>query len=99
MTEDGIPGDLICTRPFPSMPVGFWGDTPDKTAYKAAYFSKFEGVWAHGDFLLINPKTKGTQTFFNLINAFDDCHKESSLKRELYSTSLINFRTFHAWKK
>ena len=59
MTEDGIPGDLICTRPFPSMPVGFWGDTPDKTAYKAAYFSKFEGVWAHGDFLLINQKTKG----------------------------------------
>jgi len=59
LTEDGIPGDLICTRPFPSMPVGFWGDTPDKTAYKAAYFSKFEGVWAHGDFLLINQKTKG----------------------------------------
>ncbi|HHF7348062.1 TPA: acetoacetate--CoA ligase [Legionella feeleii] len=42
-------GELVCTKPFPSMPVGFWQD-PDKKAYKRAYFDRFDGVWAHGDF-------------------------------------------------
>jgi acetoacetyl-CoA synthetase len=42
-------GELVCTTPFPSMPVGFWNDE-DKTAYKRAYFERFPGVWAHGDF-------------------------------------------------
>lgn len=42
-------GELICKQPFPSMPLGFWGDT-DGSRYRAAYFSGFEGVWTHGDF-------------------------------------------------
>lgn len=42
-------GELVCTKPFPSMPIGFWND-PDKTAYMNAYFTRFPGVWAHGDF-------------------------------------------------
>jgi len=42
-------GELVCTKPFPSMPVGFWNDA-DKTAYKHAYFERFDNVWAHGDF-------------------------------------------------
>ncbi len=41
-------GDLVCTRPFPSMPVGFWND-PGDAKYLAAYFEKFPGVWCHGD--------------------------------------------------
>ncbi len=45
----GEHGELVCTRPFPSAPVGFWND-PDGARYKAAYFERFEGVWAHGDF-------------------------------------------------
>jgi len=45
----GSPGELVCTRPFPSMPIGFWGD-PDGTRYRAAYFERFAGVWCHGDF-------------------------------------------------
>ena len=36
------PGELVCTKPFPSMPVYFWND-PEFKAYKAAYFNKFEG--------------------------------------------------------
>ncbi len=44
-----IRGELVCTQPFPSMPIGFWHDD-NKTAYKNAYFSRFPGVWAHGDF-------------------------------------------------
>ena len=69
--DNGAPGDLICTVPFPSMPVAFWNDTPDKAAYRAAYFNKFEGVWAHGDFLLINPKTKGVVILFLITNDID----------------------------
>jgi acetoacetyl-CoA synthetase len=45
---EGEPGELVCTRPFPSMPVGFWND-PDGSRYRAAYFERFPGVWTHGD--------------------------------------------------
>jgi acetoacetyl-CoA synthetase len=44
----GIDGELVCTRPFPSMPVAFWDD-PDGSRYRAAYFDVFPGVWRHGD--------------------------------------------------
>jgi acetoacetyl-CoA synthetase len=51
--DDGRPigneqGELVCTKPFPSMPVGFWGDD-DGDKYRAAYFQHFPGVWRHGD--------------------------------------------------
>ena len=42
-------GELVCTKPFPSMPIGFWNDT-DGTRYHAAYFDRFDNVWCHGDF-------------------------------------------------
>ncbi|MCI0666532.1 MAG: acetoacetate--CoA ligase [Methylococcaceae bacterium] len=45
----GKKGELVCTRPFPSMPVGFWND-PDRKAYHRAYFDRFPNVWCHGDF-------------------------------------------------
>lgn len=44
----GVAGELVCTRPFPSMPVGFWGDA-DGARYRAAYFDEIPGVWRHGD--------------------------------------------------
>jgi len=44
----GQKGELVCTRPFPSLPVGFWGD-PGGEKYRAAYFERFPGVWTHGD--------------------------------------------------
>jgi acetoacetyl-CoA synthetase len=44
----GGKGELVCTRPFPSMPVGFWND-PDGARYRAAYFEKFPNAWRHGD--------------------------------------------------
>jgi acetoacetyl-CoA synthetase len=53
--EEGKPvrqekGELVCTRPFPSMPLGFWND-PDGRKYHAAYFERFPGVWTHGDYV------------------------------------------------
>jgi len=44
----GEAGELVCTRPFPSMPVAFWND-PDGAKYRAAYFDHTPGVWRHGD--------------------------------------------------
>ncbi len=44
----GEAGELVCTRPFPSMPVAFWND-PDGAKYRAAYFETFAGAWRHGD--------------------------------------------------
>ncbi len=44
----GAKGELVCTKPFPCMPVGFWND-PDGRKYHAAYFERFPGVWTHGD--------------------------------------------------
>ncbi len=46
---EGEKGELVCTRPFPVMPIGFWND-PDGEKYRAAYFERFPGVWCHGDF-------------------------------------------------
>ena len=48
----GEKGELVCTLPFPSMPIGFWDD-PDGSRYRAAYFEKFPDVWCHGDFVEI----------------------------------------------
>ncbi|TIW83362.1 MAG: acetoacetate--CoA ligase, partial [Mesorhizobium sp.] len=52
--DDGKPvrqakGELVCTKAFPSMPIGFWND-PDGKKYQAAYFERFDNVWCHGDF-------------------------------------------------
>ena len=52
--ESGAPvrgqkGELVCTRPFPSMPVSFWND-PDGSRYRKSYFDRFPGIWCHGDY-------------------------------------------------
>ncbi len=55
--DDGRPlrgerGELVCTTPFPSMPVGFWND-PDGSRYRAAYFERFANAWCHGDYAVL----------------------------------------------
>ncbi len=49
----GQRGELVCTQPFPSMPLRFFGD--DGSRYDAAYFERFDGVWAQGDFASWTP--------------------------------------------
>jgi acetoacetyl-CoA synthetase len=44
----GEKGELVCTRPFTAMPIGFWND-PGDAKYRAAYFEKYPNVWRHGD--------------------------------------------------
>ena len=53
-TENGVcaageKGELVCSRPFPSSPIGFWND-PGDHKYLGAYFEQFPGMWAHGDY-------------------------------------------------
>ena len=55
--EDGRPvtdevGELVVTRPMPSMPVSFWGDD-DGSRYRSSYFDRFPGVWCHGDWVKV----------------------------------------------
>ena len=51
----GEKGELVCTRAFPSMPVGFWND-PDGRKYHDAYFARFDNVWCHGDYVEITER-------------------------------------------
>lgn len=50
----GVKGELVCTKPFPCMPVGFWND-PDGAKYHAAYFDRFPNIWCHGDWVEATP--------------------------------------------
>jgi acetoacetyl-CoA synthetase len=51
---EGTPGELVCTAPFPSMPVCFWND-PDGSNYRAAYFDHYPNAWRHGDWAELTP--------------------------------------------
>ncbi len=58
--EDGEPvvgqqGELVCTAPFPSMPIYFWNDE-DGSRYHAAYFDRYPGIWTHGDFIEVTER-------------------------------------------
>ena len=58
--DDGKPvigekGELVCTSPFPAMPIMFWNDA-DGSRYRAAYFERFPHVWCHGDYAEITPR-------------------------------------------
>ena len=59
-SENGVPapvgtkGELVCTKPFVSMPVAFWND-PDGAKYHKAYFERFPGLWHHGDYVEKTP--------------------------------------------
>lgn len=56
--DSGERGNLVITKPFFSMPVGFWGKD-GREKYRNAYFSTFPGVWFHGDYMKKNPITGG----------------------------------------
>jgi len=49
-------GELVCVKPFPSMPLGFWNE-PDGRRYHDAYFARFANVWAHGDYAEITAQS------------------------------------------
>ncbi|KAJ3486434.1 hypothetical protein NLI96_g4244 [Meripilus lineatus] len=56
--DTGEAGELVCTRPHPSLPIAFWGD-PSGEKLRKAYFERYPGIWHQGDFIVKNPSTKG----------------------------------------
>ncbi len=62
----GSKGELVCLRPFPSQPLGFWGDSADKKYYEA-YFSRFENVWCQGDYVELTDRK--TMVFYGRSDA------------------------------
>jgi acetoacetyl-CoA synthetase len=62
----GEKGELVCTAPFPSMPVRFWND-PDGERYRGAYFSRFPGIWCHGDYMELT--SRGTAIIYGRSDA------------------------------
>ncbi|MGB1077793.1 MAG: acetoacetate--CoA ligase, partial [Bdellovibrionales bacterium] len=54
LPNDGTSGEIVCVKPQPSMPIYFWDD-PDHAKYKKAYFSTYEGIWHHGDWIAKTP--------------------------------------------
>jgi len=62
----GEKGELVCTAPFPSMPVGFWNDAEGKK-YRDAYFGRFPRVWCHGDYMELTPR--GTAVIYGRSDA------------------------------
>ncbi|OBT75627.1 hypothetical protein VF21_05158 [Pseudogymnoascus sp. 05NY08] len=55
--EEGVPGELVATKPFPTMPITFLGENGMQKYYDS-YFARYDNVWTHGDFIMIHPITK-----------------------------------------
>ena len=62
----GQKGELVCSAPFPSMPISFWNDS-DGSLYRDAYFTRFPGVWCHGDYMELTPR--GTAVIYGRSDA------------------------------
>jgi acetoacetyl-CoA synthetase len=75
-------GELVCTKPIPSMPLFFWGDEGNKR-YLASYFDTYPGVWRHGDWLKITPR--GSCIIYGRSDATINRHGLRMGTSELYS--------------
>lgn len=78
----GEVGELVCTRPIPSMPLHFWND-PGNARYLASYFDTFPGVWRHGDWLRVDPD--GSCVIFGRSDATINRHGLRMGTSEIYS--------------
>jgi acetoacetyl-CoA synthetase len=78
----GEVGELVCTRPFPSMPLYFWGDE-DGSRYRQSYFETWPGVWRHGDWLTIG--TDGSCTISGRSDATINRHGVRMGTAEIYA--------------
>jgi acetoacetyl-CoA synthetase len=78
----GEVGELVCTRPFPSMPLFFWGDE-DSARYRESYFADWPGIWRHGDWLTIG--TDGSCTISGRSDATINRHGLRMGTAEIYS--------------
>jgi acetoacetyl-CoA synthetase len=75
-------GELVCTKPMPSMPLCFWGDAGDRR-YLESYFDTYPGVWRHGDWIRITPR--GGAIIYGRSDATINRHGIRMGTAELYS--------------
>jgi acetoacetyl-CoA synthetase len=78
----GEVGELVCTKPIPSMPLYFWGDEGNKR-YLSSYFDSYPGVWRHGDWLKVTPQ--GACIIYGRSDATINRHGLRMGTSELYS--------------
>ena len=88
--DSGERGDLVITKPFFSMPVGFWGPGGQEK-YQKAFFDDFPGVWSHGDFIKKNPETGDYEILGRSNGVLNPCGDSEELV--LPSTCLLCFAT------
>lgn len=90
ITSTGEAGDLVCVKPFPCQPVFFWKGENGMAKYRSSYFEQFPGVWHHGDFIKVNPKTGG----LIMLGRSDGILKPAGVRfgsAEIYNVLLKNF--------
>ncbi|MCJ1423810.1 hypothetical protein MMC29_001695 [Sticta canariensis] len=89
ITATGAAGDLVCSKAFPCQPIMFWGPEGHKM-YQKSYFETFPGIWHHGDFVRLNPKTGG----LIMLGRSDGVLKPSGVRfgsSEIYNIVLKHF--------
>lgn len=89
ITATGAAGDLVCIKAFPCQPIMFWGPEGHQM-YQKSYFETFPGIWHHGDFVRLNPKTGG----LIMLGRSDGVLKPSGVRfgsSEIYSILLKHF--------
>jgi acetoacetyl-CoA synthetase len=91
--DSGQKGELVITKPFPSMPVTFWGEGGDEK-YRNAYFDTFPNVWCHGDFVSRDIKTKGYLVHGRSDGVLNPGGESSSLCLYFDATKLTAFKEF-----
>ena len=84
-----VPGELVCTKPFPSMPIMFWNDL-DGSKYKKAYFDLYENIWRHGDWVKLSKR--GSMVIYDRSMSFGCLIRKQLVKfkhQEMSSSSKI----------
>ncbi|KAJ7071957.1 acetoacetyl-CoA synthetase [Mycena amicta] len=82
--ETGLAGEMVCTRPHPSLPLFLWGDNAQNDKYIKTYYNTYPGIWRQGDFIVMNPQTKG----FKILGRSDGVLNPSGVRfgaAEIYS--------------
>jgi len=89
--ESGERGELVCTAPFPSMPIGFYQDEGDKK-YLSSYFERFDNTWAQGDFAQFIPHPVKNDNCEN-VKSTNNKDFKNSLKNQQYLSLVIHGRS------
>ncbi|KAF7321978.1 Acetoacetyl-CoA synthetase [Mycena kentingensis (nom. inval.)] len=95
ISETGMPGEMVCARPHPSLPLYLWGDNEKGDKYTKTYYDMYPGIWRQGDLIVMNPATRG----YKILGRSDGVLNPSGVRfgaAELYSVLEPLFATLIA---